>query len=121
VTQLHRLAAREAQHEREGLGDRQAEAHARFPRTLADGLLDPATDRRRLDVQPAQGSHGQALLVTEQTQQQVFGADAVMAEPASLPLGIQNRLLGTFADPHRPTSSRHTAASTPRPCQPSGS
>jgi hypothetical protein len=35
----------------------------------------------------------------------VLGADAVVAEPAGLLLGVQDRALGTLGDAHRPTSS----------------
>ena len=38
--------------------------------------------------QAREDDHGQALLVAEQAEQQVLGADAVVAEPASLPLGL---------------------------------
>jgi hypothetical protein len=52
--QAHRFTAGQAQHEGEGLGGPEVQAHARltltradgFPtRTPADGLLDPAADR----------------------------------------------------------------------------
>jgi hypothetical protein len=82
VIQLHRLAPRQGQHQREGLGGRPVEAHARRTRTLADGLHDPATDRLRRDAQPAQSGHGEALLVREEREQQVLGADTVVPEPA---------------------------------------
>src|SRR4030095_8827624 len=71
----------------------------------ADGLLDPAADGLHLYPQAHEGDDGQALLVTEEPEQQVLGADAVVTEPAGLLLGVQDRMLGTLGDAHRPTSS----------------
>jgi hypothetical protein len=102
--QAHRLAPGQAEHQRGGLGHRQVEPHDLRPLSRADGLLDPAADRLHLDPQAHEGDHGQALLVTEQPQQQVLGADAVVAQPAGLLLGVQDRALGTLGDAHRPTS-----------------
>jgi hypothetical protein len=108
--QAHRFTAGQAQHEGEGLGGPEVEAHARLTltradglpiRTPADGLLDPAADRLWRDPQLAEGGHGQALLVAEQREQQVLGADAVVAEPTGLLLGVQDRALGTLGDAHR--------------------
>jgi hypothetical protein len=104
--QAHRFTAGQAQHLRGGLGHRQVEPHDLLPLPLADGLLDPAADRLRWDPQLAEGGHGEAFLVAEQPEQQVLGADAVVAEPAGLLLGVVNRTLGGLGDAHRPTSSR---------------
>jgi len=98
--------AGQAQYQREGLGGWQVEPHHLRPLSLTDGLLNPAADRLRWDSQLAEGGHGQALLVAEQPEQQVFGADAVVAEPPGLLLGIQDRALGRLGDAHRPASSR---------------
>jgi hypothetical protein len=48
---------------------------------------------------------GDALALARQTEQQVLGADVVVREPAGLPLGIGDRVLGTLGHAHRPTSS----------------
>jgi hypothetical protein len=103
--QPHRLAPGQAEHQRGGLGHRQVEPHDLRPLSPTDGLLDPAADRLHLDPQAHQGDSSQALLVTEQPEQQVLGADAVVAEPAGLLLGLQDRALGRLGDAHRPTSS----------------
>jgi hypothetical protein len=104
--QAHRLTAGQAQHQRKGLGGRQVEPHHLRPLPLADGLLDPATDRLRGDPEAAQGGHGEALLVAEQAEQQVFGADVVVAEAAGLLLGVGDGVLGGLGHAHRPTSLR---------------
>ena len=102
--QAHRLPAGQAQHEGEGLGGGEAEAHAWVIRTLADALLDPAANRLGRDPQLAESGHREALVIVEQAEQQVLGADAVMAEPAGLPLGLGDSVLGRIGHAHRPTS-----------------
>jgi hypothetical protein len=44
VVQAHRLAPRQAEHQRGGLGHRQVEPHDLRPLSPADGLFDPAAD-----------------------------------------------------------------------------
>ena len=103
--QAHRLAPGQAEDLRGGLGHRQVEPHDLRAVALTDGLLDPAADGLHLYPQAREGDHGQALLVAEQPEQQVLGADAVVAEQAGLLLGLGDRALGTLGDAHRPTSS----------------
>jgi hypothetical protein len=85
AVQAHRLTAGQAQHQREGLGGWQVEPHQLFPLPVADGLRDPAADGLGCDPQLAEGGHGPAPAVAEQAEQQVFGADPVVAEPAGPP------------------------------------
>jgi hypothetical protein len=102
--QAHRLTAGQAQHQREGLGGWQIEPHHLFPLPVADGLRDPTADGLRCDPQLAEGGHRPALVVVEQAEQQVLGADPVVAEPAGLLLGLGDRALGGLGHAHRPTS-----------------
>jgi hypothetical protein len=92
------------------------------PRWWLPGRRSPV-GRERLGVDPGRvlGGHrlpelkeagaelledpgGEALTLVGQAEQQVLGADAVVADQAGLLLGVQDRALGRLGHAHRPTS-----------------
>ena len=63
-------------------------------------LLNPSTDLLRINLQPFDNLHGQALPLTNEAKHQVFGADIAVAKPHGLLSAILNHFHQSFRIPY---------------------
>ncbi len=95
VAELQRLAQRQLEHL---LGARrERDVPRRHERALADEVLDLRVDVLKRDAQRLERLGGDAVLLADESEQQVLGADVVLVEHARFFLGVDHdpaRLLG---------------------------
>jgi hypothetical protein len=92
-----RLAEREFEHLLGARGER--DVLARPDGALPDDLHDLLPDRVQADLQRAEGPRGQALGLAEQAEQDVLGADVVVAERPGFLLGLDHDPAGLVGEP----------------------